>query len=177
MKFIIKEDKVNSLLRKIFIENGLEKTLTITGLDIFELFNKIEPVQIDASMSYDLIYILFKKYDKVLTKKFGQYSLEFNFDGVMEWTYENKQTKEYMYALCTPYWDGNSFTPIDCEYYSNSGFQINKEDDEEYYTSFKCPEEFNSLLDLIYWYENEYIPNVYNSLNEFLKKFRNKIID
>lgn len=176
MKYIITENKIDNLLRNIFTENGLEKTLYITGLNIFQLFDKMEPVTITTDMSHDLLYHIFSNYKKELTKKIGHYKLEFNFDGVLEWIYENKDTKEYMYSLCTPYWDGDSRTPIDCEYYTNNNFQIDKESDDEYFTSFKGPEEFNSLYDLMYWYENEYIPTVYNTLNDFLTKFRNKIV-
>jgi len=166
-------NELSKLLRNLLNENGLDKTLTITGLDIFQLFDRIGFVKIDADMSYQLIYHLFRIYDDELTKKISNYTLEFNFDGVMEWNYKNKKTNESMFALCTPYWDGNSFTPIDCEYYIKDDFEFLKDDGDDFYFSFKCPNEFNSLMELMYWYENEYIPTVYNKLNEFLEEFRN----
>jgi hypothetical protein len=173
MKYIINENKINNLLRNLLSENGLDKTLTITGLNVFQLFDKIGFIPINPDMSYVLIYHIFRNYDDELTKKIGDYTLEFNFDGVMEWNYKNKKTNESMYALCTPYWDGNSFTPIDCEYYIKYDFEFSKDDEDDFYFSFKCPNEFNSLMSLMSWYEEEYIPTVYNKLNEFLEKYRN----
>jgi hypothetical protein len=99
MKYIINENKINNLLRNLLSENGLDKTLTITGLNVFQLFDKIGFIPINPDMSYVLIYHIFRNYDDELTKKIGDYTLEFNFDGVMEWNYKNKKTNESMYAL------------------------------------------------------------------------------
>ena len=171
-KLVENDNKLRNLLSNLLNNDGLHKTMTITGLNVFELFDKIEPFVINSNLSYDLIEHIFRTYDDELTKEVGNYTLELNFDGVMEWNYKNEKTKETMYALCTPYWDGDAMTPIDCEYYTNENSEINKDDDDEFYTSFKCPEEFNSIYGLMDWYENEYIPTVYNRLNFFLKVFR-----
>jgi hypothetical protein len=87
-------NELSKLLRNLLNENGVDKTLTITGLDVFQLFDRIGFVKINPDMSYQLIYHLFRIYDDELTKKIGNYTLEFNFDGVMEWNYKNKKTNE-----------------------------------------------------------------------------------
>jgi hypothetical protein len=170
MKYIINENKLSNLLGNMLHDYGLSKTLDMTGLSIFSLFDKLDGYIINSDLSYELLLHIFKDYD-ILTKKVGPFELYYDYDGVLNWDYNNKEKNELFTALCTPYWDGNSFTPIDANYYSIDGVSL----EDNYEFIFNCPDYFRSLDELIDWYQNEYIPRVFDKCQFFLNEFRKKV--
>jgi hypothetical protein len=175
MKYIILEGRLNSLLKELIETKGLRETIEVTGLDIFEIFSRLEKVKIDYELAYDMLNNLFSNHSHTLTKKIGNYKIVYtSFGGTLEWVYEDTNTEygteEFMRALCTPFWNGEPYIPIDVDYYENFGVIV--EDCNSDVIPIKV--KLNSLEELINWYEKVYIKTVFNKLNSFLIQNREK---
>lgn len=160
-------EDISQLLKQILIDNGLKTAKIITGLDTFSLLKRIGKMEYDSEMCYEVIYELFRD-NNTLMNQIGNYTLEFNFDGILEWHYRNND--EIMYALCTPFWDGDNILPMDIQDYS-----LNGEDyDLEIYKGKKITKKFNSVESLISWFNNWYIHTVRHFLDDNLIELRSK---
>ena len=163
-------NKLSETLRNIFYEYGVEKTLLMTGLNIFQLFDRMGEVSIGPDKSYDILFHIFRndQFKDTLLKKIGYFTLYWDgMEGVLRWTY--KKGTEIMESMCTPYWDGQPGTPVFTEYYSYSKDGDTWEE-KEYY--IKSPSQFNSLEELIDWFNSEYILKVHKILTNHLKLYR-----
>ena len=89
----------------------------------------------------------------------------------MRWTY--KKGDEIMESMCTPYWDGEPGTPVFTEYYTyNKSGDTTWKEKEDY---IKAPSQFNSLEELIDWFNSDYILKVHRRLMSHLKLYREEI--
>jgi len=162
---------LSNLLMNLVKENGLSKTLEITGLNIINLFDRIGNFAIDANLLNEIILELFDKNDDILINKINNYSLYLDsLEGTIRWTYTNNKTNERMFAICTPFWDGNDFLPIDVEGYI-------KDEDElwnEFQKIIPISPDFNSIEEIIEWFNTKYINTVVSVLDGCLKDYRKK---
>jgi len=71
-------DSLSETLINIFTEYGLEKSLLMTGLNVFQLFDRIGEVNISANDSYEILYHLFNntKFKDALLKKIDNFTLD-----------------------------------------------------------------------------------------------------
>lgn len=160
--------ELSQVLMNLLNNHGLYKTLTITGLNTIQLFDRIGPMVINSDLAYEIILELWVNHD-VLKTKVGDYGLTHDpFEGTIRWVYYNKETDERMYSICTPFWDGNAWIPINVEEYERQGDSIEKQG--EY--AIKAPSEFTSIKQIINWYNTYYINSVYKVLNKFLESYR-----
>lgn len=170
MKYIINENKVSNLLRNLLSEYGLEKTLLMTGLNVFQLFDRMGEVNINADKSYEILFHVFRndQFKDVLLKKINNFTLDWeSTGGILHWTFN--RGIEIMKSMCTPYWDGQPGTPVFTEYYSYSKDGDTWDDKEDY---IKAPSQFNSLEELIDWFNSEYILKVHKKLMSHLESYR-----
>jgi len=163
-------DKLSETLRNLFTEYGLVKLLEMTGLNIFQLFDRMGPVIITSENSYKILFHVYKndQFKDTLLKKIGYFTLDWDsMEGVLRWTY--KKGDEKMESMCTPYWSGEAGTPVYTEYYA-----YNKEGDtwDEKEDYIKAPSQFNSLEELIDWFNSDYILKVYKRLVTHLNLYR-----
>ena len=164
-------DKLSQTIRNIFSEYGIEKTLIMTGLNVFQLFDRMGIVIINTNDAYEILYHLFNntKFKDVLLKKIDDFTLDWDsIEGVMRWTYRNGD--ETMESMCTPYWDGEAGTPVFTEYYTYSSNGDTTWSEKEDY--IKAPSEFNSLEVLIDWFNSDYILKVHRKLMNHLESYR-----
>lgn len=163
-------NQLSQTLMNLLNEYGLYKTLIFTGLDVIQLFERIGPMIINADLSYEIILEIFTKYhNKVLRTQIDNYDLYYDpLNGTIRWVYTDDIRKEKMYALCTPFWDGIPWIPINIDEYILDGQSI--EPNSEY--TIKAPDEFHNIKQIINWYNDFYIPSVYKVLNKFLIKYR-----
>jgi hypothetical protein len=73
-----------------------------------------------------------------------------------------------MYSICTPCWEGSDFLPIDAEGYVRGDYEDFKYFQEIVPTS----PDFNSLEEIVEWFNNTYINKVVSVLDGFLEEFR-----
>jgi hypothetical protein len=89
-------------------------------------------------------------------------------DGVLRWSYQ--KGFENMESMCTPYWGGEPGTPVFTEYYTYNDKGDTAWNEKEDY--IKAPSKFNSLEELIDWFNSDYILKVYRRLMSYLKSYR-----
>ena len=170
-KLIENTNELSKTLRNIFTEYGLEKTLLMTGLNVFQLFDRIGEVNINTNDSYEILYHLFNntKFKDALLKKIDNFTLDWDsLEGIMRWTY--KKGDEIMESMCTPYWDGEAGTPVFTEYYTyNKNGNTTWKEKEDY---IQAPLQFDSLEELIDWFNSDYILKVHKRLMSHLKSYR-----
>jgi hypothetical protein len=166
-------DKLAETLRNILTDYGIKKTLLITGLNVFQLFDRMGDVIITPSDSYEILFHIFnnEKFENTLLKKIDNFTLNWDgMDGVLRWSYQ--KGFENMESMCTPYWGGEPGTPIFTELYTYGKNQETIWDDKEDY--IKAPSQFNSLEELIDWFNSDYILKVNKILTKHLKLYREK---
>lgn len=170
-KLIENTNELSETLRNIFSEYGLEKTLLMTGLNVFQLFDRIGKVSIDPEKSFEILFHLFRndQFKDTLLKKINNFTLDWDsMEGTLRWTY--KRGDEIMESMCTPYCDNQPGTPVFTEYYTYSKDGNTTWSEKEDY--IKAPSKFNSLEELIDWFNSDYILKVYNRLVNHLKLYR-----
>jgi hypothetical protein len=164
-------NNLSQTLRNIFTEYGLEKTLLMTGLNVFQLFDRMGKVSIDPDKSYDILFHIFTndQFKDALLKKIGYFTLHWDSsEGIMRWIY--RKGDETMESMCTPYWDGYKGTPVFTEYYTyNKNGDTTWKEKEDY---IQAPLQFDSLEELIDWFNSDYILKVHKRLMSHLKSYR-----
>lgn len=164
----------SEVLAKLVNKSGVQKTLDITGYSILELFMALEDkVKIDSEVALDLIFEL--RYNtSLLHDKIGHAKLRFDsYEQLIYWRltppYEN------MEAMCTPFWGGETRVPIDITEYNyldkNNKSQTTY---DEYHYTIKLDdlEPFNSVSELVHWFNTTYLNEVYNVLLGYLQEYR-----
>lgn len=170
-KLIENTNELSQTLRNIFTEYGLEKTLLMTGLNVFQLFDRMGEVNINADKSYDILFHIFRndQFKDVLLKKINNFTLDWDStEEILSWTF--RRGIETMESYCTPYLDGQPGTPVFTEYYTYGKDGDTTWNEKEDY--IKAPSQFNSLEELIDWFNSEYILKVHKKLMSHLKLYR-----
>ena len=156
----------SEVLAKLVNKSGVQKTLDITGYNILELFMALEDkVKIDSEVALDLIFEL-RGNTTLLRDRIGHAKLKFSgYDKIIHWSlnppYEN------MEAMCTPFWGGDKSIPIDTTEYNyldkNNKSQTTY---DEYNGTIELDnlEPFNSVSELVDWFNNSYLNEVYEIL-------------
>lgn len=183
MKIIITENQFKNIQRQDRIKQIVED-LWQQGYSMEEIPNYIpipfwqvvtilkdHDMEIDCEMAYDLIRDLFQKTSfftkEVITDKFGFYLIYSSFEGAIE--YEYKDDDCIMLGYATPYWNQECFLPIENVRYTD------KKDDEEYdfesSLTIKLPERFDSIDELVRWFNDKYINDLIRRVKEFKKDF------
>lgn len=160
----------SEVLAKLVNKSGVQKTLDITGYSILELFMALEDkIKIDSETAYQLLFEL-KKNTSLLHDKIGCAKLRFSeIDGIVHWRLILPD--EIMEAMCTPFWDGEKNIPIDITEYTyrknDSVYDLDN-------TTIKLDnlESFNSVSELVHWFNTTYLNEVYGLLLEYLYLYR-----
>ena len=160
----------SEVLAKLVNKRGVKITLDITGYSILELFMALEDkVKIDSETAYKLLFEL-KKNTNLLHDKIGYAKLRFSeIDGIVHWVLNLPD--EIMEAMCTPFWDGEKYIPIDMTEYTyrknDSVYDLDN-------TTIKLDklEPFNSVSELVHWFNTTYLNEVYDVLLGYLQVYR-----
>ena len=178
---IINESK--EAIRNLIDSVGVFSAQNILGLSLSEL------ITISGSKIYpEIMHVLLPELliDGVLPSKYKEFSLVYDFDGMLTWsTLDTLRTrvdggylKEIILVYATPYWDDSSLLPIDVEYYEGSlGDNAVVEDQPTLgeFDSIQLPESFNSMEELITFFNEVYSPTVYNLImNKILPLLRDR---
>jgi len=155
-------DKTKKLLEKLYIkgEMTIREIQELTGLSIEEIIFTIKDVEtvIDCEMASDLIWYL-SHYTDILKEDFStnEYKLEIllNNEGSSDFVFIQGEYELTGYA--TPYYDGECELPID----GNSIYDkiLNMSYDEyldETIVISNIPKSFNTISELVNWYNKKY---------------------
>ena len=187
-KILIEERGINTL--KKFIEQfGLIETSNITKLSITTLV-KLSNFPINSKIANEL---LIENLDNGnLKNTYKEFEIQSNLDGVVYWDGELKTGEflndytESITAMATPFWDGVDYTPVEIDWFSllDKSRKIDKqvvvefEGGGNYYKTLRDKTRFDSVEELFSWYDEVYLPGVYDIIiNKLLPKAQQDIQD
>lgn len=169
IKKVLREEsnKLSNFLNQTIEQYGIKHAMKLTGMDLVKLVN-ISGVKITTRIANKLIMdgIIFRK----LTREYNGFKIT-TFNDVVQWDgkfqtdFFTPNATEAITVMATPFWDGMPWTPIDLDWYSlyNKDMVILDEigGDSDYYTTFEDRTSFDNVDELFEWYENVYLPSVY----------------
>lgn len=174
-------DKHRKLLRDKIEEVGLYEASRLFGLSMAETLNHSK-IKITTSYANDVLLELID--NKKIPTEYKGFDIEHNGEGSVRW-YWSRNTDEFeptlsetIYCYATPLYDGDSIIPIDFDYYVLEDpktkvtiFEYDQYGD--YQETIKVDNEFESLEELLEWYRDFYLPQVYDKIvNECLPMVR-----
>lgn len=192
MKIIISKNKFSKIAIELLNTYGYVGAAKLTSKSLCEFLLSINtPINIDSNMAHSFIISAF--IDGELQNQIGNFKLHYeNVEGVLYWFYENdnlngpesglklpySKYNERMVSMCTPFWDGLFFIPVESNFYKNHNFKT----DESYHWEIELKSKlidnksytyFNSGNEIITWFNDFYISNVYDILlNTHLPNYR-----
>ena len=152
---------------------GIFYTSEITGLSITKIFEICER-EINPK---DAMELLLENLDKgKLKKTYKEFNIQSTMDGIFYWNGELKTGKfppkytEVITAVATPFWDGLDYTPVEIDWFTleNRSKEINKQvvveipGEGNYFKVLKDKKIFDSVEELFSWYDEVYLPGVYD---------------
>jgi hypothetical protein len=186
---ILKEDRQERILRNYLNEYGLYETSKITGLSMTKII-EISNFPINSEIANEL---LIENLDEgKLKDTYKEFKIQSNLDGVVYWDGELKTGEflpnytEVITVMATPFWDGVDYTPVEIDWFTledrsrKIGEQVvvETEGGGNYYKALKDKTRFDSVEELLSWYDEVYLPGVYDIImNELLPKVHQDIQD
>lgn len=184
LKFIIQESRVKNLIKKYLDEFGLIKTATMTGLPI-EKIAQIANITIDSEIAYQVLIERIKNGELPNTYKEFVITVE-HYAGVVYWE-ANLRTGHYpvnmieqVTIMATPFWDGGKFTPVELDWFTLLNEDMNivyeMEGGGNFFKELKHQTTFKNI-DLKDWYNEFYLPSVYDIIMNTLIPKAQRVVD
>lgn len=159
--------KLSDYLTSLIENHGIDFALKLTGMDLIKLVN-ISGVKITSKIANKLLLdgIRFRK----LTTKYNGFKI-ITYNDIVQWEgriqtgFFTPNVTELISVMATPFWDGVLWTPIDLDWYSlyNKDMVVLDEigGDSDYFMKWEDMTSFDNVDELFEWYENVYLPSVY----------------
>ena len=178
------EDKFQNLVSEIIDEVGIYEAKKYFGITMTQLV-KLSKIEINSKIANELLIENLEK--GKLKDTYKEFNIQLNLDGVVYWDGEIKTGEflpnytEVITAMATPFWDGVDYTPVEIDWFSllDKSRKIDKqvvvefEGGGNYYKTLRDKTRFNSVEELFEWYNEIYLPGVYDIImNELLPKVR-----
>lgn len=129
-----------------------------------------DKVKIDSETAYQLLFEL-KKNTSLLHDKIGYAKLRFSeIDGIVYWTLNLPD--ENMEAMCTPFWGGEKYIPIDITEYTCRNIDYDLFNTKIENIKLDKLEPFNSVSEFVNWFNNTYLNEVYDVLLRYSQVYR-----
>ncbi len=183
------EDKFQNLVSEIIDEVGIYKAKKYFGVSMTQLV-KLSKIEINPTIAMELLLENLGK--GKLKDTYKGFNIQSTLDGVVYWDGELKTGEflpnytEVITAMATPFWDGVDYTPVEIDWFTlmdrsrEIGEQIvfEIEGGGNYYKALKDKTRFDSVEELLSWYDEVYLPSVYGIImNELLPKVQQDIQD
>lgn len=170
------ETKFERLVKQQVRDHGLSRTAKMMGMSKIDLVNFVK-VPIDAESASELLYEYLKNGN--LPKTYKEFTIHRGYNGVFNWFaklktgYFQPNIMERVYVMATPFWDGVGNTPIDLDtviLYHKGGKILEEQGDDHLQLDHQS--EFRDIDELLTWYNEFYLPNVYDIImNTLLPNF------
>ena len=184
-KFIIQENRLERLVNNYVDKYGLHKTSEMMGLSLSKII-EIAKVPIDSEVAFEILREKFIQKELKDTYKKFIISLD-RMDGIFYWETTTRTDRypedrvQQITVMATPFWDGSKFTPIEISWFTLLNDDMNiiyeLEGDGSFYKAFKHQSNFDSVEELLNWYEETYLPGVYDIIMNTLLPKVYKLID
>ena len=183
------EDKFQNLVSEIIDEVGIYEAKKYFGVTMTQLV-KLSKIEINSKVANEL---LIENLDKgKLKDTYKEFNIQSNLDGVIYWDGELKTGEflddytESITAMATPFWDGVDYTPVEIDWFSllDKSRKIDKQvvveisGEGDYFKVLQDKTRFDSVEELFSWYDEVYLPGVYDIIiNKLLPKVQQDIQD
>lgn len=184
-KFIIQENRLERLVKNYVDKYGLPKTSEMMGLSLSKII-EIAKVPIDSEVAFEILREKFIQKELKDTYKKFIISLD-RMDGIFYWETTTRTDRypedrvQQITVMATPFWDGSKFTPIEISWFTLLNDDMNiiyeLEGDGSFYKAFEHQSNFDSVEELLNWYEETYLPGVYDIIMNTLLPKVYKVID
>lgn len=198
---MVLRNKIRKILREsesdFFVNmietHGLYATVNLLGINLSDLV-KLSKIEITPDIMYDLIVTGVSK--KLLPTKYKGFSIDVDsMSGVIDWSRKFSVKLErglyvdvVVYALSTPFWNGEMVIPVELDYISLKRFNdednhvLYNDDIEDNIKTIIIKESIKTVDELYDWYKNQYLPKIYsiikNKTELIIEKYtRDKIKD
>ena len=183
------EDKFQNLVSEIIDEVGIYEAKKYFGITMTQLV-KLSKIEINSKIANELLIENLEK--GKLKDTYKEFNIQLNLDGVVYWDGEIKTGEflpnytEVITAMATPFWDGVDYTPVEIDWFSleDRSRKIDKQvvveiaGEGDYFKVLRDKTRFNSVEELFEWYNEIYLPGVYDIImNELLPKVQQDIQD
>ena len=181
---VIKENKVENLVKKYLSEFGLTKTSELMGISLSEVV-EIVKIPIDSDIANQILVEMMNNGE--LKTKYKDFEIHASSNDVFYWEamvktgHFHDDMIENITVAATPFWDGVKYTPVEIEwytllnYYGVIVYEISPEGG--FYRELKHQTNFESVDELLNWYEEFYLPEVYNMVMNTLLPKMHKLVD
>ena len=177
-----RKESIENLIDKL----GLWKTKETLGISLTKLV-KLVGLKIHPNLACEIIIEGIN--NETLPTKYKEFNISTNSDGVVYW--EGKfygdhflpNIVETIWIMATPFWDGESYTPVETDWYSLVDGSKNKLIDEieaggVCFETINDKVFFDSVEELNNWYNEIYLPGVYKIImDNFLPNLRQEMDD
>ena len=160
-------NKLSNFLNQTIEQYGVDHTLKLTGMDLLKLVN-ISGIEITSKIANRLLSDAITS--NKITREYNGFKI-FTYHDVVQWEgkfqtgFFTSNVTEVITVMATPFWDGMTWTPIDLDWYSllNKDMVVLDEigGTSDYYTTFEDRTSFDNVDELFEWYDNVYLPSVY----------------
>ena len=174
MNNITSKETVRNLIDSV----GINDAKKILGMKTTEIIN-FAKILINSELAYDIFYELFS--ENKLPKIYHEFELYFNrMEGIIQWecTISNKKYVEKMLIYATPFWDGENDVPIVMSYYEVLDEKTNESIivfEDDFVESIKIDKTFKDIEELLIWFRDFYLPEVYNVIIKYRNEYRKNI--
>jgi len=189
IKRVLKENRQENALRNYVNKYGIYDTYKMLGISLTKLV-KISGIPINGIIANDVLMENLENGN--LTDTYKGFKIQSNLDGVVYWDGEIKTGEflpnytELITAMATPFWDGVDYTPVEIDWFTledrsrkiGEQLVVETEGSGNYYKELQDKTRFNSVEELLSWYDEVYLPGVYDIImNELLPKVQQDIQD
>jgi len=183
-KFIIQESRLEKLVSKYLNEFGLSKTSQMMGISRSKVL-ELAKAPIDSPYAYEILYE--KMMRNELKKNYEEFEIRTNINGVFYWEsvmktgHFGEDMTEQISVAATPFWDGAKYTPVEIDWFTlidkNANTIYDSGGEGNFYKEFKNKTQFESVEQLLIWYDKFYLPEVYDVIMNTLLPKVHKLVD
>jgi len=182
---VLKEDrKAKETISDLVKEFGLIKTSDMVGLSISQIV-KVTNIPIDSDTANQILVEMMN--NDALKTKYKDFNIHASSNDVFYWEamvktgHFHDDMIENITVAATPFWDGVKYTPVEIEWYTllnYYGVTVYETSGEgNFYKELKHQTNFESVDELLNWYEEFYLPEVYNMVMNTLLPKMHKLVD
>lgn len=162
-----KKERFKKYVRDYSKEHGYWKTKEMFGVEFTDLA-RVFGLPINSDLAG--LILLDNAYNKILPITYKEFKIDITLDGIFYWEGKIKSGKysknviEIIGSSATPFWDGDIFTPVEINYYSLYNESSDNSIDLDKYIEerLKGKHNFDSVEELFSWYNEFYLPGVYD---------------
>lgn len=168
-RILREQNTFKETLIKTIDENGLYNTAKMLGLTITKVA-ELSNTKITPEIANEILYENMRL--KNLKNTYKEFKISTSMDGIFYWETQTRTGRflpdmlELISVVATPFWDGNDYTPVDIDWFvlydRDMNIIIEKEAGGDYYRQLKHQTHFKNVKELFNWYEEFYLPEVYN---------------